>query len=56
MKRWKERIDCPVNAHVTGENALWFLQTNMLGTKFQMEQIAEAAGKIQKYSAEIKNK
>lgn len=54
MKRWLERIDCPVNARVTDENALWFLQTHMLGTKTQMEQIAEAAKKIQKYSSEIK--
>lgn len=56
MKRWLERIDCPVNARVTEENALWFLQTQMLGTRTQMEQIAEAAKKIQKYSGEIKNK
>ncbi|MDR2039969.1 MAG: DegT/DnrJ/EryC1/StrS family aminotransferase [Bacteroidales bacterium] len=56
MKRWLDRIDCPVNARVTDENALWFLQTQMLGTRTQMEQIAEAARKIQKYSNEIKNK
>ena len=56
MKRWKDRIDCPENARVTEENALWFMQTDMLGSKAQMEQIAEAAKKIQKYSAEIKNK
>lgn len=54
MRRWLDRIDCPVNARVTDENALWFLQTQMLGTKSQMEQIAEAAKKIQKYSKEIK--
>lgn len=56
MKRWLERINCPVNARVTDENALWFLQTQMLGTRTQMEQIAEAASKIQKYSSEIKSK
>ncbi len=56
MKRWTERIDCPVNARVTEETALWFMQTDMLGTRTQMEQIAEAARKIQKYSGEIKNK
>lgn len=56
MKRWLDRIDCPVNARITDENALWFLQTQMLGTRTQMEQIAEAARKIQKYSGEIKNK
>ena len=56
MKRWLERINCPVNARVTDENALWLVQTHMLGTRSQMEQIAEAARKIQKYSGEIKNK
>ncbi len=56
MKRWLDRIDCPVNARVTDENALWFYQTLLLGTRTQMEQIAEAARKIQKYSGEIKNK
>lgn len=56
MKRWLERIDCPINAKVTTENALWFLQTHLLGTRSQMEQIAEAAKKIQKHAGEIKNK
>jgi dTDP-4-amino-4,6-dideoxygalactose transaminase len=56
MSRWLQRIECPVNARITDENVLWFLQTQMLGTRTQMEQIAEAARKIQKYSGEIKNK
>ena len=55
MKEWLERNQCPQNDKLTGEQALWFLQFMMLGTKTQMEQIAEAIRKIQKYAGEIKS-
>ncbi len=54
MKDWLERIQCPQNAKVSGEIAVWFSQTVLLGSKTDMEQIAEAIRKIQKYAQEIK--
>lgn len=52
MKDWLERIQCPENDKLT-EEAVWFTQTMFLGTKTDMEQIAEAIRKIRKYAAEI---
>ncbi|WP_298652639.1 DegT/DnrJ/EryC1/StrS family aminotransferase [uncultured Proteiniphilum sp.] len=56
MKNWLERIQCPQNAKVSTEIAVWFGQTVLLGSKTDMEQIAEAIRKIQKYAKEIKDK
>lgn len=52
MENWLERIQCPENDKLT-EQAVWFTQTMLLGTKTDMEQIAEAIRKIQKYAPEI---
>jgi perosamine synthetase len=52
MKEWLERSQCPENDKLT-EQAVWFFQTMLLGTKTDMEQIADAIRKIQKYAAEI---
>ena len=52
MENWLERIQCPENDKLT-EQAVWFTQTMLLGTKTDMEQIAEAILKIQKYAPEI---
>ena len=52
MKEWLERIVCPKNEEVTNK-AVWFTQTMLLGTKKDMEQIAEAITKIQKNAGEI---
>lgn len=52
MKDWLERIQCPENDKLT-EQAVWFTQTMLLGTKTDMEQIAEAVRKIQKYAPEL---
>jgi len=52
MKDWLERIQCPKNELLT-QQAVWFTQTMLLGTKTDMEQIAEAISKIQKHAAEI---
>jgi len=56
----KERLDkyrkenhCPVNDYVCAETALWMGQTVLLGTKKDMEDIAEAAAKIQKNSGKL---
>lgn len=53
MKQWLERIQCPQNEIVAKETAVWFGQTTLLGTKTDMEQIAEAIRKIQKYAREL---
>ena len=53
MKEWLERNQCPQNDKLTGEQSLWFFQTMLLGTRENMEQIAEAIRKIQKYAKQI---
>ena len=55
MKRWLERIECPVNEKIANEHAVWLSQPNLLGSRKQIEQIAVAARKIQKYAKEIIN-
>lgn len=53
MQEWLERNQCPQNDKLTGEQSLWFFQTMLLGTRENMEQIAEAIRKIQKYASQI---
>jgi hypothetical protein len=53
MNEWLERIQCPVNEKVSRDVAVWFTQTTLLGTRSDLEQIAEAIRKIQKYAKEI---
>lgn len=53
MKEWLERISCPQNDRLSEQEAVWFSQTMLLGTKTDMEQIAQAIHKISKNSAEI---
>ncbi len=53
MKEWLERSQCPQNDYLTMNESMWFFQTMLLGTKTDMEQIAAAIRKIQKYAAEI---
>ncbi len=55
MREWLERNECPQNEKMTRQ-AVWFTQTTLLGSKKDMEQIAAAIRKIQKYAAEIKAK
>lgn len=53
MKQWLEQTqDTPLNARLTQE-AVWFTQTTLLGTRTEMEQIAEAVRKIQKNAAKL---
>jgi perosamine synthetase len=52
MKDWLERLQCPENDKLT-EQAIWFFQNMLLGTKADMEHIAEAIEKIQKNASEI---
>jgi dTDP-4-amino-4,6-dideoxygalactose transaminase len=52
MNEWLEKSQCPENDKLT-DQAVWFYQTMLLGTKTDMEQIAEAIRKIQKHAAEL---
>lgn len=54
MKEWLERISCPQNKKVCDNTAIWLTQNTLLGSKTDMEQIAEAIRKIQKYAKELK--
>lgn len=56
MQQWLERNQCPQNDLLTSEQSVWLFQNMLLGTKSDMEQIAEAMRKIQKYAAEIAKK
>lgn len=53
MNEWLERSQCPQNDRLTTDQAVWLFQTMLLGTRKDMDQIAEAIRKIQKYAADI---
>ena len=53
MKQWLERNKCPQNDKLTSEQSLWFTQKVLLGSRSDMDQIAEAVRKIQKYAKEL---
>jgi len=52
LRQWEERNQCPENDRLC-EEAVWFTQTMLLGTRRDMEQIAEAIRKIQAHAAEL---
>jgi dTDP-4-amino-4,6-dideoxygalactose transaminase len=53
MKNWLEQtLNCPQNDKVC-EQAVWFTQTTLLGTRTEMDQIVEAVRKIQKHAPEL---
>lgn len=52
MKDWLEKNHCPQN-DLLCEQAVWFTQTMLLGSRKDMEQIAEAILKIKKYAGEL---
>jgi len=54
MQEWLERIQCPQNDTLTGEESVWFTQTTLLGGRSDMEKIAEAVRRVQKYAKELK--
>lgn len=47
LAEWEERNRCPVNDQLC-EEAVWFVQTMLLGDKSSMERIAETVRRIQK--------
>ncbi len=52
LKQWEERNRCPVNDRLCTE-AVWFTQNLLLGSRTDMEQIAEAIRKIQAHAGEL---
>ena len=54
LDEWAERTHCPSNDQLCQE-AVWFTQTMLLGSRSDMDTIAEAIRKIQKHSGELAN-
>jgi dTDP-4-amino-4,6-dideoxygalactose transaminase len=52
LREWEERNQCPANDRLCTE-AVWFTQNTLLGTRTDMEQIAEAVRKIQAHASEL---
>lgn len=52
IAKWQERNRCPENDKLC-EEAVWFIQTMLLGGRSDMDQIAEAVRKIQTHAAEL---
>ncbi|MFC1544912.1 DegT/DnrJ/EryC1/StrS family aminotransferase [Gemmatimonadota bacterium] len=53
LDKWREENKCPNNDKLCGETGLWLFQAVLLGTKKDMENIAEAVEKIRRASAQI---
>ena len=54
--KYAENNKCPLNEKLCNEQAVWIPQNVLLGTKQDMENIALAIGKIQKYADKIMKK
>jgi len=54
IAEWEERNTCPENDKLC-EEAVWFFQTMLLGSRHDMDDIAEAIRKIQKHAGELKS-
>lgn len=52
LEEWKERNQCPQNDKLC-EQAVWFTQNMLIGSRADMEQIAEAIKRIQTWSADL---
>ena len=52
LKQWHEQNQCPQNDRLCQE-AVWLTQNMLLGSRSDMEQIAEAVRKIQVHSGEL---
>lgn len=53
MEDWLERNQCPQNDRLTAEQSVWFFQNMLLGSRTDMEQIANGIRKIQQYAPDI---
>lgn len=52
LNDWEDRNQCPVNDRLCQE-AVWFTQTQLLGPRTDMDQIAEAIRKIHSHAADL---
>jgi len=52
LEEWPERNQCPANDRLCRE-AVWLTQTQLLGPRRDMDQIAEAVRKIKQYAHEL---
>jgi len=52
LKRYREQNQCPVNDKLS-EQGVWLWQQMLLGTKKDMDEIADAIIKIQKNKADL---
>jgi perosamine synthetase len=52
MDRWVDRNQCPVNDRLCNE-AVWFGQTKLLGSRSDMERIAEAIAGVQRRAGDL---
>jgi dTDP-4-amino-4,6-dideoxygalactose transaminase len=52
MARWLERTNCPVSDRLV-EEAVWLSQTKLLGSRSDMERIAEAFADVQKRAGDL---
>ncbi len=52
LKNWAERTRCPLNVQLCQES-VWFGQTMLLGSRTDMDQIAEAIRKIHTHAADL---
>lgn len=52
LDEWFERNDCPANDRLCAE-AVWLTQTQLLGPRRDMDQIAEAVLKIKRHAGEL---
>jgi len=52
IAEWEDRNQCPENDKLC-EEAVWFFQEMLLGSRQDMDQIAEAIRKIQKHAGEL---
>jgi dTDP-4-amino-4,6-dideoxygalactose transaminase len=52
LASWRARNQCPENDRLCGE-AVWMGQTTLLGSRTDMDQIAEAVRKVQKHADRI---
>jgi len=52
LDSWAERNQCPENDKLCGD-AVWLTQTQLLGPRADMDQIAEAVRKIRKHAADL---
>lgn len=53
MKDWLEKNHCPQNDKLSSNEGVWLYQSMLLGTRRDMDQIAEAIKKLQKHAAEL---